>query len=69
MNTILKRKTADFIEKSGISKSLFASRVELSYVSLQEWLKDRRILSRNAENRIELYMNENVERLKSIING
>lgn len=45
MNSTLKTKTASFIEMSGIPKTQFASRVRLSYVSLQEWLKDNRELS------------------------
>ena len=52
---------------SGIPKTQFASRVRLSYVSLQEWLKDNRELSSNAESRIEAYMSENLKKLQNII--
>ena len=67
MNSTLKTKPASFIEMSGIPKTQFASRVRLSYVSLQEWLKDNRELSSNAESRIEAYMSENLKKLQNII--
>lgn len=66
MNTILIRKTQDFLSAAKINKTDFVKYVGMSVTTLNAWLKNEREISSNLENRIADFMTEYVKKLIEI---
>lgn len=66
MNTILIRKTQDFLSASKINKTDFVKYVGMSVTTLNAWLKNEREISSSLENRIADFMTEYVKKLIEI---
>ena len=66
MNTILIRKTQDFLSAAKINKTDFVKYAGMSVTTLNAWLKNEREISSNLENRIADFMTEYVKKLIEI---
>lgn len=62
---MLKQKVKDYLEFSGISKSLFCRRINVSTQHLYTWLRGQNSISLELETRISKYLDKYGRRISS----
>ncbi len=63
MDSLLKKKTSQFLKITGMSMGYMGKHVDLSVTSISGWLGDKRELSENAKERIIQFMTERTMQL------